>query len=147
LQVLLFMLDVGGFQLNSNSPKRGPADALRLLCEELDAYDATLRHNRPCVVAVNKMDTPGAQGLLEEFMGAAAALVKGMTVVPVSATEGANLEQLLAVLRATVHGTRQAHPEGTREQFVGHLLRPSKDALAYYREEAKQASFRRRDDQ
>lgn len=146
-QALLFLLDINGFQLNADSPKRSAADALRLLCEELDAYQSTLRHNRPCIVAVNKMDTPNAVRLLEEFKEEATEFAGSMKIIPVSATEEQNLGALLSALRVSVEETRGASHEAAREEFANHLLKPSKEALAHFREEAKLASFRREGDE
>lgn len=178
--VLLFTIDVTGFRLNANSARRTAAESLRLLCDELDAYDPSMRRDRPCAVAVNKMDLPGAPALLNTFKEEAADLlldygvrdgnshhvgtaganegataeeqgakkgvyntIAGMPVIPISARRGKGIRSLMARLRTSVESARIAEGTSAPQQgFAEFLGRPSRDALSFYREEAKRASFR-----
>lgn len=65
-RVLLFVVDIGGFQLSSKHPKREAWEMVNLLAEELELYQAGLSL-RPAVLAINKMDTEGASERLKVF--------------------------------------------------------------------------------
>lgn len=63
-RLLLFMVDIFGFQL---SPKHGRRDCLQniyALNKELEMYDPTLL-DKPCVLLLNKMDLEGSSEILK----------------------------------------------------------------------------------
>ena len=59
-KILLFVVDVQGFQLNPNSPKRSAFETIALLNRELELYKSDLL-DKPAVCLINKMDTDGAK--------------------------------------------------------------------------------------
>eukprot|EP00729_Bicosta_minor_P016257 gene16257-5888_t len=65
-RVLLYVVDVTGFQLNQESDKVTAGQALSLLANELDLYQPGL-HQRPGLLAVNKLDVPGSKELYNEL--------------------------------------------------------------------------------
>eukprot|EP00116_Pleurobrachia_bachei_P004687 sb/3464949/ len=96
-KILLFVLDVQGFQLNYREPHRTPFQTFGYLARELELYMAGLT-KRPIVIAVNKMDTEGSD---EEFNNFTAQyreqlrkLVRVSAIVPVSCFTGQGLDQL-----------------------------------------------------
>ncbi|XP_014403151.1 PREDICTED: GTP-binding protein 10 isoform X1 [Myotis brandtii] len=64
---LLFVVDVSGFQLSSRTPYRTAFETILLLTKELELYDEEVRA-KPALLAVNKMDLPGAQNKFHELM-------------------------------------------------------------------------------
>ncbi|XP_017280439.1 GTP-binding protein 10 [Kryptolebias marmoratus] len=63
---LLFVVDVHGFQLASKTPFRSAFEAVQLLTKELELYKEELM-SKPALLAVNKMDLPGAEDKLSEL--------------------------------------------------------------------------------
>ena len=63
-RMLLFVVDIGGFQLSSKHHFREAWETVDLLVEELETYQEGLSH-RPAMLAVNKMDTKCAWERLE----------------------------------------------------------------------------------
>jgi len=57
--MLVFVVDVNGFQLNPESPKRNAFETIALLNRELELYNPDLL-TKPAVCLVNKMDTEGS---------------------------------------------------------------------------------------
>ncbi|XP_063003569.1 GTP-binding protein 10 isoform X2 [Elgaria multicarinata webbii] len=64
---LLFVVDVAGFQLSSETPFRTAFETIILLAKELELYKEDLR-TKPALLAVNKMDLPNAKEKLNELM-------------------------------------------------------------------------------
>ncbi|KAM5157938.1 GTP-binding protein 10 [Mantella aurantiaca] len=64
---LLFVVDVGGFQLSVKSPFRSAFEAVQLLTLELELYKDELL-DKPALLAVNKMDVPGAEEKFQELV-------------------------------------------------------------------------------
>ena len=64
--ILLFVLDVGGFQLSPRDPFRTAFESLGALVDEMSQYRAAML-DKPSVIAVNKMDTEGAVEALEQL--------------------------------------------------------------------------------
>ncbi|KAJ3597467.1 hypothetical protein NHX12_000990 [Muraenolepis orangiensis] len=114
---LLFVVDVGGFQLASKTPFRSAFEAVQLLTKELELYKEDLL-SKPALLVVNKMDLPDAEHRLEELQqqlqnpDAFSHLLPDdmiprtnlafRAVVPVSATTGFGLEQLKHCLRQSL---------------------------------------------
>lgn len=63
---LLFVVDVGGFQLASKTPFRSAFETVQLLTKELELYKEELV-SKPALLVVNKMDLPDADDKLEEL--------------------------------------------------------------------------------
>ncbi|XP_037692544.1 GTP-binding protein 10 isoform X5 [Choloepus didactylus] len=64
---LLFVVDISGFQLSSQTQYRTAFETITLLTKELELYKEELQ-TKPALLAVNKMDLPGAQDKLHELM-------------------------------------------------------------------------------
>ena len=65
-KMLLFVIDINGFQLGPAYPKRSAIENVLLLNKELELYNPDLL-NKPCVLAVNKMDLPESRRLFKLF--------------------------------------------------------------------------------
>ena len=65
-KMLLFVIDIDGFQLGPAYPKRSAIENVLLLNKELELYNPDLL-NKPCLLAVNKMDLPGSRKLFKLF--------------------------------------------------------------------------------
>lgn len=59
-RALLYVVDIGGFQLSSRHPVLDPYAAIQVLVSELELYCPGLAHSRQAILALNKMDTPHA---------------------------------------------------------------------------------------
>ena len=64
--MLLFVIDINGFQLGPGYPKRSAIENVLLLNRELELYNPDLL-NKPCVLALNKMDLPESKEMLKSF--------------------------------------------------------------------------------
>ena len=65
-KLLLFVIDIGGFQLGPEYPVRTAMENILLLNKELELYNPDLL-KKPCVLAVNKMDLPNSKEILKEL--------------------------------------------------------------------------------
>ncbi|OWA55671.1 GTP-binding protein 10, partial [Hypsibius exemplaris] len=65
-RLLLFVIDVNGFQLSPMHPHRTAFETLVLLNKELELYKESLI-DKPALLAVNKMDLPGAREKYDVF--------------------------------------------------------------------------------
>lgn len=100
--VLLFVVDIGGFRLSSKHPFREAWEAVDLLAEELEVYQAGLSL-RPAVLAVNKMDTEHAWERLEvlqKYLTTCRMQFKG--TVAVSALHNSRVDQLKMMLADSI---------------------------------------------
>ena len=57
-RVLLYVVDINGFQLSGRHVPRTPYETTELLVDELEMYSPGLAYQRKAVLVVNKMDTP-----------------------------------------------------------------------------------------
>ena len=64
-RLLLFVVDVHGFQFKPNSPHRSALETLLLLNKELEIYKPDLL-TKPAMLALTKMDLPGSEERREE---------------------------------------------------------------------------------
>lgn len=64
-RLMLFVVDVQGFQLNQN-PYRSAFETIALLNRELELYNPDLI-KKPCLCLINKMDTNGAEEKYREL--------------------------------------------------------------------------------
>lgn len=78
-----------------------PYTAYQTIQNELQAYRQDLAH-RPVVIAANKMDMEGAEDTLQKFKKQ----IKEIPIIPISAYQKNNLEELLFAIDALL----QAHP-------------------------------------
>lgn len=105
-RLLLFVVDIHGFQLSPREPHRSASDALRLLRAELALYQPELLA-QPSIVVANKMDGPSDAALEAEWvefvrqvrveLGGAA---DDVPVLAISAKTGAGLDELRAAIKA-----------------------------------------------
>ena len=65
-RVLVYVVDVCGFQLSSKHDHRSPSQTVDCLLSELEQYKPGLS-DRPSVLVVNKMDSVGAARSVEEL--------------------------------------------------------------------------------
>jgi len=63
-RILLFVIDVTGFQFKSASPIRSALETILILNKELELYKDELI-KKPAICAITKMDTPGAEEKFE----------------------------------------------------------------------------------
>ncbi|XP_044151094.1 GTP-binding protein 10 [Bufo gargarizans] len=64
---LLFVVDISGFQLSYKTPFRTAFETVQLLTLELELYKEELL-DKPALLAVNKMDLPGAEDKFQELV-------------------------------------------------------------------------------
>ena len=64
-RLLLFMVDIFGFQLSTKHDKRDCIQNIFALNKELELYDSTLL-DKPCILLLNKMDMIGASDILKQ---------------------------------------------------------------------------------
>ena len=65
-KLLVFLIDINGFQLSIQHPHRKPLEILSLLNRELELYGKDILE-KPAILIVNKMDMPGAQEKWQEL--------------------------------------------------------------------------------
>lgn len=80
-KLLLFIVDVQGFQLSPRHPKRSCLETVLLLNKELELYNPDLLE-KPAVLAINKMDLEGATNMLEEVKKSLANIEKEIDSIP-----------------------------------------------------------------
>ncbi|XP_052475249.1 GTP-binding protein 10-like [Carassius gibelio] len=128
---LLFVVDICGFQLASNTPFRSAFETVMLLNKELELYKEELL-GKPAILVINKMDLPEAQGLLRELEAhlenqeesshrfAEDVIPKSLMcfthVVPVSATNGLGLHLLKSLIRQSLEEQNVTETEGQRSE-------------------------------
>ncbi|XP_026084950.1 GTP-binding protein 10-like [Carassius auratus] len=128
---LLFVVDICGFQLASNTPFRSAFETVMLLNKELELYKEELL-GKPAILVINKMDLPEAQGLLRELEAhlenqeesshrfAEDVIPKSLMcfthVVPVSATTGLGLPLLKSLIRQSLEEQNVSETEGQRSE-------------------------------
>ncbi|MCS7172959.1 MAG: GTPase ObgE [Armatimonadetes bacterium] len=99
-RLLLFVLDLAA---------EDPLGAYEVLRAELRAYDSRLEE-RPCAVALNKIDLPEARGRLEQARAAFAE--RGIPAYPISALTGEGIPLLLQALYAQLRKIRREEESG-----------------------------------
>ena len=161
-QVLLFVVDLGGFQLNTDAPRRSAADAFTQLTHELDAYSPALLQSRRILVAANKCDLDRAADSLPALQERVQQLAEARgwappSVLPISAAQGTGLADLAMALREQVElaaaaaqaALQQADDWETREDMElrqrsleDYLLSHDADTVRFFREQANKAHDR-----
>ena len=99
-RILVYVLDMAGFD------GRNPYEDYISLKKELDLYLDGLS-SRSSVVVANKMDLPEAKKYLNEFKKK----VYDVQIIPISASNSENLEEVLDVLRMKVKKSRSESEE------------------------------------
>ncbi|XP_059363762.1 GTP-binding protein 10-like [Carassius carassius] len=128
---LMFVVDICGFQLASNTPFRSAFETVLLLNKELELYKEELL-GKPAILVINKMDLPEAQGLLRELEAhlenqeesnhrfpedvIPKSLMCFKHVVPVSATTGLGLPLLKSLIRQSLEEQNITETEGQRSE-------------------------------
>lgn len=116
-RLLLFMVDIFGFQLSPRHAHRDCLSNIYALNKELELYDPELLE-KPCVLLINKMDKEGAQELLSNLKPSLTDLncslsacpdelrpnrvIKFKHILPISAKNSARINQVKQKLRGTL---------------------------------------------
>ena len=66
-KLMLFVVDVQGFQLSSRHTRRNCLETIVLLNKEIELYKPDLLE-LPVMVLINKMDTPGAEDIFQNIL-------------------------------------------------------------------------------
>uniref|UniRef100_A0A8B9Y7N8 GTP-binding protein 10 n=1 Tax=Bos mutus grunniens TaxID=30521 RepID=A0A8B9Y7N8_BOSMU len=114
---LLFVVDISGFQLSSQTHYRTAFETIILLSKELELYKEEL-HTKPALLAVNKMDLPDAQGkfhvLMNQLQNPKEFLhlfeknmipertVEFQHIIPISAITGEGIDELKNCIRKSL---------------------------------------------
>uniref|UniRef100_A0A8D0HF59 GTP-binding protein 10 n=1 Tax=Sphenodon punctatus TaxID=8508 RepID=A0A8D0HF59_SPHPU len=133
---LLFVVDVSGFQLSSKTPFRTAFETVLLLTKELELYKEQLR-TKPALLAVNKMDLPGAQEnlnrLMEQLQNPQDYLhllqrelipespVNFREIIPISANTSEGTEELKMCIRKLLDEEEEKQNEEYRKEKVNIL--------------------------
>ena len=108
--VLLFVVDIEGFQLNYKNPHRSAFETFGYLCRELELYMRGLT-KRPILIVANKMDTPDADAKFSEFVSQyktyMSHLIKVHSIIPVSCLTGHGLRELQDILYELKYGEKE----------------------------------------
>ncbi|XP_053122111.1 GTP-binding protein 10 isoform X3 [Hemicordylus capensis] len=128
---LLFVVDVSGFQLSSNTPFRTAFETIVLLAKELELYKEEFR-TKPALLAINKMDLPNAEEKLnelkeklqspEDYMHLLPkemipeATVKFREIIPISAHTGEGTEELIMCLRNVLDEDAEKKIENSQKE-------------------------------
>ncbi|XP_022109316.1 GTP-binding protein 10-like [Acanthaster planci] len=132
-KLLLFMVDVHGFQLSDRHPFRSAFETVMLLNQELELYKQELT-GKPAILALNKIDVEGADGYMrearrliqerdfasisEELM--AESVMNFEDVIPVSAKEGFGLDLLTQRIRTVIDDYEEELKEQDQREKAGH---------------------------
>ncbi|KAH8237909.1 hypothetical protein KR032_006064 [Drosophila birchii] len=116
-RLLLFMVDIFGFQLSPRHPHRDCLANIYALNKELELYDPTLLE-KPSVLLLNKMDKDGASKIFTRLKPAISDLASGLaqcpeelrpkqvlkfeSIVPISAMNSTKVTQVKSQLRRTL---------------------------------------------
>uniref|UniRef100_A0A3B4XTU9 GTP-binding protein 10 n=1 Tax=Seriola lalandi dorsalis TaxID=1841481 RepID=A0A3B4XTU9_SERLL len=140
---LLFVVDVCGFQLASQTPFRSAFETVQLLTKELELYKEELV-SKPALLVVNKMDLPDAEDKLQElkehlqnpdqFSDLLPDMIpkKYMTfkhVVPVSATTGFGIDHLKSCIRESLDEDAAMETKAIHQERLQALRFPSHEHL------------------
>ncbi|KAM9215989.1 GTP-binding protein 10 [Dugong dugon] len=114
---LLFVVDISGFQLSSQTQYRTAFETIILLTKELELYKGELQ-TKPALLAVNKMDLPNARDKFHELMNQLQnpkdflhLFEKNMIpertmefqhIIPISAITGEGIEELKNCIRKSL---------------------------------------------
>uniref|UniRef100_A0A8C9Q2I9 GTP-binding protein 10 n=1 Tax=Spermophilus dauricus TaxID=99837 RepID=A0A8C9Q2I9_SPEDA len=99
---LLFVVDISGFQLSSQTQYRTAFETIILLTKELELYNEELQ-KKPALLAVNKMDLPDRN---MEFQH----------IIPISAITGEGIEELKNCIRKSLDEHANQENDGMGRQ-------------------------------
>ncbi|XP_066538535.1 GTP-binding protein 10 isoform X2 [Hoplias malabaricus] len=135
---LLFVVDVSGFQLASNTQFRSAFEAVQLLTKELNLYKEELL-TKPTILVVNKMDLPESEEKLRELEtqlenqdelsqplpedGNPKNFLHFKHILPVSALTGLGLPLLKTVIRQSLEEQAAMDTESKRNEKLQELRR------------------------
>ncbi|XP_064554294.1 GTP-binding protein 10 homolog [Drosophila montana] len=135
-RLLLFMVDIFGFQLSPRHLHRDCLSNIYALNKELELYDPTLLE-KPCVLLLNKMDKEGAQQLLKNLKPSIKDLSSGLAacpeelrpsrvlkfehILPISAKNSARITQVKQQLRETLDELAEQHLVADNQQLKEQL--------------------------
>uniref|UniRef100_A0A673GQW3 GTP-binding protein 10 n=1 Tax=Sinocyclocheilus rhinocerous TaxID=307959 RepID=A0A673GQW3_9TELE len=135
---LMFVVDICGFQLASNTPVRSAFETVLLLTKELELYKEELL-GKPAILVINKMDLPEAQGCLRELEAhlenqeessnlfpeyvIPKSLMRFTHIIPVSATTGLGLPLLKSLIRQSLEEQDIIETESQRNERLLKLRR------------------------
>ena len=103
-RLLLFVVDICGFQLSRKHQERDAWQTICLLLQELEEYQTGLSQ-RPSVLAINKMDKDGAQEELKQLEKEINSSECGVTfqgILPISALQRTGVDDLKVMLAKSV---------------------------------------------
>ncbi|EDW63351.1 GTP-binding protein 10 homolog [Drosophila virilis] len=135
-RLLLFMVDIFGFQLSPRHPHRDCLSNIYALNKELELYDPTLLE-KPCVLLLNKMDKEGAKQILQNLKPSIKDLSNGLPacpeelrpsrvlkfkhILPISAKNSARITQVKQQLRETLDELAAQHLVTDNQQLKEQL--------------------------
>lgn len=99
-RLLLFVVDIGGFQLSTKHTERSAWETIHLLASELEEYQTGLSQ-QPAILAINKMDKDGATETLKLLMEQISSSWSGTKfegILPISALQRTGIDELKAML-------------------------------------------------
>eukprot|EP00095_Tigriopus_kingsejongensis_P008343 snap_masked-scaffold395_size185061-processed-gene-0.15 protein:Tk08343 transcript:snap_masked-scaffold395_size185061-processed-gene-0.15-mRNA-1 annotation:"gtp-binding protein 10 homolog" len=82
-RLLLFVIDVNGFQLNAHEPFRTAFETMAALNKEIECYDTDILA-KPAVCLLNKMDVSGSGAKFDAFVECASSYADRLADVPES---------------------------------------------------------------
>jgi len=116
-RLLVFMVDIFGFQLSPRHPHRDCLANVYALNKELELYDPSLLE-KPSVLLLNKMDKEGAHEIFTKVKPLVSDLASGLeqcpeelrpkqvlkfdSIVPISAMNSSKITQVKSQLRRTL---------------------------------------------
>uniref|UniRef100_A0A131XFW2 Putative gtp-binding protein n=1 Tax=Hyalomma excavatum TaxID=257692 RepID=A0A131XFW2_9ACAR len=137
--MLLFIVDINGFRLNTTSLHRSAYETVMSLNKELELYKEDLL-TKPAILAVNKMDTEGAMDKYEELLEQLqkqdtssldeeikpSVLMNFDEIIPIIARDAKNTLQLKQKVRTLIDlyvaQQRKEEDVSFRQKTKGHVL-------------------------
>ncbi|EEC05638.1 GTP-binding protein 10 isoform X1 [Ixodes scapularis] len=128
--MLLFIVDVNGFQLNERSKFRNAFETVMSLNKELELYKEALLE-KPAILAVNKMDTDDAKEKYEELLESLgkenvssldeeirpSKIIQFDDIIPIVARDAKNTPQIQQKIRSFMDMHVERQREATRIDF------------------------------
>ncbi|XP_069318038.1 GTP-binding protein 10 isoform X1 [Eulemur rufifrons] len=133
---LLFVVDICGFQLSSQTKYRTAFETIVLLTKELELYKEELQ-TKPALLAVNKMDLPDAQDKFHELVNQLQnpkdflrlfeknmipkRIMEFQHIIPISAVTGEGIEELKNCIRKSLDEHANQENEAYRKKQLLNL--------------------------
>ncbi|XP_038044938.1 GTP-binding protein 10-like isoform X2 [Patiria miniata] len=132
-KLLLFMVDVHGFQLSDRHPFRSALETVMLLNQELELYKPELT-SKPAILALNKMDMDNAEEYMQHTRQCiqdrnfasipeelrAKSAIAFEDIIPVSAKEGLGMDLLKQRIRIVIDDYEEKLKEQDQKEKAGH---------------------------